>query len=403
MTVYHVDRVARDLYVLRVDDRSTKYFEGLWEIPEGITYNSYVLTLPDKVVLFDGWKRDYAEEFLEALKEIVDINDIDIIVVHHMEPDHTGSLTVLLSKMNKQPMIYGHPMARSMLSSFYGLNNIKFVPTRDKMRIDLGDERILFIHTPWLHWPETIVTFLEERGVLLTCDVFGGYSIPRKLFDTELSEDEIRKYLIYARKYMVTVIGSYRSHVIPAIKKLNELGIKPSIIAPAHGLVWKQNLNAIINAYKDFAQNKYDEHKITIIYTSMYGFVEEIIDTIKDSLEKHGYTIKTYRFTDKERPMISEILTDVDTSKAVIIGISNYEASIHPHIENTLSILIKKIKARKPTLIITVYGWGDAAKALVKKKLENTPLSPINTISVKAGSKPQQNIIEGFLGRIISA
>ena len=135
----------------------------------------------------------------------------------------------------------------------------------------------------------------------------------------------------------------------------------------------------------------------------MYGFVEEIIDTIKDSLEKHGFTIKTHRFTGKERPMISEILTDVDTSKAVIIGISNYEASIHPRIESVLNILIKKIKARKPTLIITVYGWGDAAKALVKKKLENTPLSPINTISVKAGSKLQQNIIEEFLGKIISA
>ncbi len=400
MALYRIAKITKDFYVLRLDDTDTKYFEGIWEIPEGITYNSYLLTLPDKTVLFDGWKKDYSEEFIEAIKNIVDINDIDVIVLHHMEPDHTGSIPALLSKMNKQPTIYAHPMARSMLISFYGLKTQRVTVVKDKDTLDLGDEKITFIHTPWLHWPETMISYLEMHHALITCDVFGSYSVPKGIFDDELNEESIKEYLRYARKYMVTVIGYYRNHVIPALNKINALGIKPSLIAPGHGLIWRKNPGKIIEAYRAFAESRYDDNKITMIYTSMYGFVEKTMEKIKDYLENNGYKVAEHKFTDKDKPLVSEILLDADTSKALVVGISNYEASLHPHMDNILNILAKKIKASKPVLLVTVYGWGDAAKTLAKKKLENTPLNPVEYISLRAGAIPDTEIIKNFLEKI---
>ena len=400
MASYRVAKIMEDLYVLRLDDVQTKFFEGIWEIPEGITYNSYLLTLPGKTILFDGWKKDYSDDFIEAIKSIVDIDDIDIVVLHHMEPDHTGSVPVLLSKMRRQPTIYVHPMARSMLASFYGLKSSKIMPVKDKDVLDLGDEKITFIHTPWLHWPETMISYLEKHRTLITCDVFGSYSVPKGIFDDELGEKDIQEYLYYARKYMVTVIGYYRNHIVPALNKIGTLGIKPSLIAPGHGLIWRKNLDRIIEAYKDFAEGRYDSSKITMIYTSMYGFVEKAMGKIKDYLEDNGYKVIVHKYTDKDRPSISEILVDADTSKALVIGISNYEASLHPHMDHVLNILAKKIKSLKPVLLVTVYGWGDAAKTLAKKKLENTALNPVEYISLKAGTDPEIEIIKDFLEKI---
>ncbi len=400
MPSYCVEKITKDLYILRIDDNDTKFFEGIWEIPEGITYNAYLLALPDKKILFDGWKRDYSDLFLEAIQQIVDPRDIDYIVVHHMEPDHTGTLPVLI-KENSKARIISHPMSRQMISSFYGLSDLNFIPTKDNMTIKLDDEELMFIHTPWLHWPETMVTYLRMRKTLLTCDVFGGYSVPAGITDVDLNKEEVLNYLSYARKYMVTVIGSYREHVKPAINKIKKSNLEVKIIAPGHGLVWLKNPSKIINAYLDFAENKSTDKKVTIIYTSMYGFVENIVRKIRDYLVGKGLTVAVHQFTDKESSLISDLLYDVDTSGFIILGISNYEAGIHPKISSVLDVLKKKIKGEKQVLIVTVYGWGDAAKTLVKKELEGSSLKPIGFVSLRAGNNIQLKQLDDLIRKYI--
>ena len=245
-----------------------------------------------------------------------------------------------------------------------------------------------------------MISYLKKYNTLITCDVFGGYSIPRGFFDDELDERSIQEYLYYARKYMVTVIGNYRNHIIPALNKIASLGIKPSVIAPGHGLIWRKHPEKIIKAYKDFAENKYDDKKITMIYTSMYGFTDRVMNQINKYLVENKYFVTIHKFTDKDKPFISEILVDADTSKALVIGISNYEASIHPHMEHVLDILVKKIKAPKPVLVVTIYGWGDAAKTLAEKKLEKTPLNPVGYISLRAGMSMEYEQVKNFLETI---
>ncbi|MEM3980403.1 MAG: FprA family A-type flavoprotein, partial [Ignisphaera sp.] len=124
MPKIHIDKVVENLYILRVDDDEVKYFEALWSIPEGITYNSYILITNEGVVLFDSWKHTYADLFIEALHKVVDLKDIKYVVIHHMEQDHSGSLPKLLELVDRNVTVLGHPIVKDMLSSFYGIKPV---------------------------------------------------------------------------------------------------------------------------------------------------------------------------------------------------------------------------------------------------------------------------------------
>jgi len=222
LVMYHVAKVTEDLYVLRVDDRYTKYFEALWEIPEGITYNAYLLKTDEGDVLFDAWKRQFSSHLMEALERVTSPDRLKYVVVHHMEPDHTGSLEDVL-RWAPNAKVLGHPLAGRMMNA-YPKAKERFKPVKDGEVLEVGGKKLRFVHTPWLHWPETMMTWLEEEGVLLTCDAFGGYGIPLSLFDDQCVklEEMIREM----RKYVVTVIGHYREWIDRNIAKLEKLGIK---------------------------------------------------------------------------------------------------------------------------------------------------------------------------------
>jgi flavorubredoxin len=165
-----IKEVTDDLFLIRVDDRRVKYFEALWEIPEGITYNAYLLRLGSGSVVFDGVKAEYSDGFIEALTSLVNPKSIRYVVVNHAEPDHTGSIKKLMELTGGKAVVLGHPMVASLLNSLYGIRPA-FKAVKDGEALDLGDETLKFIHTPWLHWPETMVTYFGEEisSNLLRC------------------------------------------------------------------------------------------------------------------------------------------------------------------------------------------------------------------------------------------
>ena len=227
-----IKEISRNLYILRTEDYETRFFEALWEIPEGITYNAYLLLTEEGAVLLDLWKKSFSKKLIETLKCIIDLKDIKYVIIHHAEPDHTGSLPELL-KHNDKVTVIGQPLAKSILENFYRIN-LRFKPVKDREELRIREKTLKIIHTPWLHWPETIMTFLEEENILFSCDAFGGYSVPSSVFDE--NDEVIAKYIPYVRKYFATVIGHYRNFVIKNVEKISNLNIR--IIAPAHGLVW---------------------------------------------------------------------------------------------------------------------------------------------------------------------
>ncbi len=371
---------------MRLDDNETKYFEALWYIPEGVTYNSYVLTTDEGAVLFDTWKATYADLFVETLRKVIDLRDLRYIVIHHMEPDHSGALPKLLNKCSHKPTLVGHPLVKNMLSSFYGVE-APFRAVRDLDTLALGNMNLRFIYIPWLHWPETIATYIENLRALLTCDAFGGFGILPALYDDEYSI--VEKYLPMVRKYVATIVGHYCDHITKNIEKIRKIGIEISIVAPSHGLVWRRRPYAIIDYYAKLAKAEPAGRKVVVIYSSMYGFVEQIISIILEELSKRGFTVRIFAFRDRERAEMSDVISEAIDAYAIIIGASTYENELFPEIEHVLRLLARKINAEKPLLVFSVYGWGSVAERRVKSLLEGSKFKLVDTISVRG--KPQED------------
>ena len=362
-----------------MDDDQVRYFEALWKIEEGITYNAYLLMGSDDVILFDTWKRDYASDLLELLRSLIDPRDITHVIVHHMEPDHSGSLAEVLRENGFRAEVHGHPLAGNMLKSFYGIE-AKFKPVRDGDELELKDLDLRFLHTPWLHWPETIMSYLEDQKILFSGDAFGGFSIPSKLFDDE--EEIVSKYLPSVRRYVSTIIGSYRGHILRNVRKIEDQGIKIRLIAPAHGLIWRKNPKRIIDYYVKVARGVPEEGKVLIVYASMYGSCEEAARIVADELRKNSKNPVVHQFTDVDQASVSWVIGDAADSESMIIISPTYENGVFPTIAHVIDLISRKIPP-KPILVISSYGWAPAAAKLISETLSRTGFEIVDMIDFR--------------------
>lgn len=380
-----------EIYVLRVDDGKIRYFEAVWEIPEGITYNAYLLKLPKATVLVDGWKSDYSEEFLKTLSKLVDPAEITHVIVHHTEPDHSGTLPKVLEANGYRAKILCSAFAKRLLENFYDITeNVNVVS--DGERVNVSGKTFRFLMVPWLHWPDTMVTYLEEDGVLLGCDVGGGYSIPNALDDS--SDSVVREYLPFVTKYVVTVIGHYRKYILENLEKLKSLPIKA--ILPGHGLVWRRSPEILLRHYLEVAHGKVEEGKVLVLYDSMYGFVEKLMDEVLKRLDGFGMRPVVFKFSDSERSFVSDVLSHVPSSQALIFGVSTYEAHLHPVVEHVVRLIAEKASYEKPVLVFSVHGWAGVAEKVMGEILGKTHLKVVEFVEVRGGKTEEAKISEAI-------
>ncbi|NJE07425.1 FprA family A-type flavoprotein [Thermococcus sp. M39] len=387
-----------ELYLLRVDDDQIRYFEATWEISEGITYNAYLLKLDGAVVLFDGWKKNYAKEFIEALSKLVDPKEITHIIVHHTEPDHSGALPEVLELNGYKAQLIGTSFAKRLLEAFYGPKVVEnFHAVKDGEEMKIGGKTFRFITVPWLHWPDTMITYIVENGLMFSCDAGGGYSIPEAIDDS--NEEVVQKYLPYVTKYIVTVIGHYHKYIVQNLEKIKKLGIleETKMILPGHGLIWRKNPKRIFEYYEAVGAGIPKKGKILVIYDSMYGFVERAVEIALDELKRHGYNPVVYKFTDKEAPAVSDILGEVPDSEALIIGASTYEANIHPRVRYVLYEIVDKANYEKPVLILGAYGWGGVAGREIETMIMRSKFDHVDTIEARGRTtkEDEERIREG--------
>ncbi|MCX8127355.1 MAG: FprA family A-type flavoprotein [Synergistetes bacterium] len=380
-----------EIHLLRIDDDKIKFFEAIWDIPEGITYNAYIMKIKDNIVLFDTWKDTYSREFLDAIKSIVNPEDITHIVVHHTEPDHSGALPALLEANKKKVRIICSSLAKKLLDAFYGIReNIKTV--EDGEEIELGNNRLKFIYVPWLHWPDTIITYLPDKGIIFGCDVGGGYSIPDNIDDA--NEANIEKYLKHVTKYIVTVIGHYKKYIPENFEKLEGMGVLNNLkaILPGHGLIWMKEPMKLLEHYAKVAKGDPQKEKALVIYDSMYGFVEKGITIAIDELKKSGTKPLVYGFTDTNSPALSEILKEIPDSKFIIFGFSTYEASLHPIAKYLIYEILDKANYEKPVLALGNFGWAGALKRELQKLLKDSDLKLVDIIEINGKTKEEDEL-----------
>ncbi|ADG90833.1 beta-lactamase domain protein [Thermosphaera aggregans DSM 11486] len=383
-TVY--SRVGDNLYMLQYRDYETKYFEGLWHIPEGVTYNSFILETREGLVVFDTWKRSLRGLFIEEFSKHFDVRDVKYLVVHHMEPDHSGSIPYLLAS-NPEVTVLGHVLSKGMIESFYQVKP-RFQPVKDGEVLQLGGFRLRFLHTPWLHWPETIMTYVEEEEALLTCDAFGSYGVPSRIFHDELSVEEKERFSRYMVKYFANIIGHFREWVVKNIEKISQQNLKISAILPAHGVLYRgDSVREVVEKYRSLGAGETVPGKTVIAYTSMYGFVSEVVDDAVSLLDKYGIKPLVYGFTDRERADFSELVADAYQAENLIIATATYEARTFPLMKEVVELIIEKTPVNKNVLVIALYGWGGKAGAELEELLTKNGFRKREVIEFRAGQR----------------
>jgi len=349
------------IYWIGVNDHTTDLFEGLWPITqEGVSYNSYLL-LDEKKVIIDLAKSLKVDEYLGRLEELTDIATIDYIVLNHLEPDHTGILKILF-RMAEKAIIFCSPQAKEMVSAFYNIHD-RIQVVKDGEELSLGEKKIRFYLTPMVHWPETMMTYEVNTQILFSCDAFGGYgALQGAIFDDECSDFEF--YKRESLRYYANIVAKFSPMVLRAIDKLSSLEV--SIIAPSHGLIWRQRPSLIVDLYRTWANSVQNggEKRVTVVYGSMYGNTEAMMDALAQGVASSGISVEIF---DVRRNHCSYILPALLMSKGVVVGAPTYENALFPYMVNLLDLALRKELKHKKVLYFGSFGWSGGAKREFEK------------------------------------
>lgn len=353
-------KVTDNTYMMSVNLENI-LFEGLWEIPNGVSINSYVIK-GEKTAIIDGVQasEESEESFYKSLEELqVDPKKVDYLIINHMEPDHSGWLE-RFQEINPDVEIVCGQKSAELLDAFFDIkDNIRIVGDGDSL--DLGNGHILdFVEIPNVHWPDTIATYDRKTATLFSCDAFGSFgSLNKGYFDDQLEEEDLEFYENEAVRYYANIVASFSNPVKKAIEKAAGLDIK--IIAPGHGIVWRENPTRIIEDYLRYAdyQSGPAKEEITVIWGSMYGMTEKAVDFIAEILEKEDIKVNVHRIPQTDG---GTILASAWNSTGIILAMPTYEYKMFTPMAEILEKLGKKRVFNRLAFRTGSYGWSGGAQ-----------------------------------------
>ena len=350
-----IREIIKNLYYVGVNDNTKQLFENLWPLPYGVSYNAYLIK--DKSnVLIDTVEYPFNQEFFTQIGEVIGDEKIDYVVVNHMEPDHSSSLLQLIEKY-PDIKIVGNKKTIDMLNGFYGItNNIYEVKDGDK--IEIGERTLSFHLTPMVHWPETMMTYVEGEGILFSGDAFGAFgSLRNGIMDVDadmiLVTDEMYRY--YSN-----IVGKYGGPVEKAIEKLSSLPI--NYICSTHGPVWHEKIGYVVENYLKMARYE-SEEGVVIAYGTMYGHTAEVAKNIYDALIEEG--VKNVVLHNLSEVDASFVLRDVFKYNTIILGSPTYNSELFPKVADLTVKLEGRMIKNKTFACFGSYSWaGQAVKRL---------------------------------------
>jgi len=342
--------ISPNIFYVGVDDRKTQFFEGIWYIPDGISYNAYLIKDQKTALIEGGTRIDFARSFFNNISSVTDPSNIDYVIINHMEPDHTGTVP-LLYKFAPDAKFVTTNLGKTMLANFYGITEAdRIIVVKENDEINLGKMKLRFHMIPGVHWPETMVTYEETQKILFSGDAFGSYgALNGLLFDDEANLDF---YLAETRRYFANIVGLFTRPVQNALKKLGNLEIK--MIAPSHGLIWRNNPRKIIEIYDKLSRYE-NENKALLLYGTMYGFTEELANYIARKLISNGVKVIVRNATFVHP---SYVLGDGWDSKVIVFGLPTYDGGAFPPVYYNAYLFAKKQLKNKYFGIFGSSGWS---------------------------------------------
>ena len=358
--------ITNDVYSLRVNHFNRRLFDSLIPLPEGTSYNAYLVKGSEKTALFDTADPEKAAALFDYLK---DETKIDYVISHHAEQDHSGSIPLVLEKYPAAKVVT-NPKCKEFLMTHLHIPADKFIEVKDGETLSLGGHTLEFVYLPWVHWPETMGTYLREEKVLFSCDFFGSHLATSALFSEE--------HVVYEpmKRYFAEIMMPFRSNIKSHLEKLAKYDIR--FIAPSHGPV-HQNPKFIMDIYRDWAVSE-PLNKAVVAYISMHGSTYMLVNRLVSRLQEAGVCVEKLNLDQFDEGRVAMSLVDAAT---IVIGTPTVLAGAHPkavyaaHLANLLRPKAKYVS------VIGSYGWGGRAVETIAGLIPNIKAEVLKPVLVK--------------------
>lgn len=349
-------KISDRISYVGVNDDDKVLFEGLWPIPFGVSYNSYVVA-DEKIALIDTVESGFEEEFIANVRESVGERPVDYLVVNHMEPDHSSLITFMLDQYPDMKIL-ANAKTLPMLKGYHNVPEDRVQIVTEGEAVSLGTCSLRFHMTPMVHWPETMVTWVEEEGTLFSGDAFGTFgSIDENVVD---EEGTFEQYCDEMTRYYACIVGKYGTPVQTALKKLGGLNIKR--ICSTHGPVWEREISTVVALYDKLSRYEV-ERGVCIVYGSMYGNTAAAADALSIELEELGipYAIHDLAGNNSGELGLSGALRDVFRYDTIVVGSPTYNNGIFPPVETFMKALQARLIKGRRFYAFGSYTWAGAS------------------------------------------
>jgi len=360
-------QIKDKIYWLGAIDWERRLFDSLIPLPDGTTYNAYLIEGSEKTALVDTVDPPMANELMAQL---AGVSRIDYLVSHHAEQDHSGTIPAVLNQF-PQAKLVATEKAKGLLMDLFNIPEDAFVTVKDGETLSLGDKTLQFIHTPWVHWPETMVTYLKEDRILFSCDFFGSHIATTDLFVT----DQGRVYEA-AKRYFAEIMMPFRTVIQKNLEKLKEVDIR--LIAPSHGQIHDQP-SWIMEAYSEWVMGA-PKNLAVIPYVSMHGSTKVMVDYLTAALVEKGVRVELFSLPVTDIGKLAMSLVDAAT---VVVGTSTVLAGPHP-LAAYATFLANALRPRVKFLsIIGSYGWGGKTVETLAGMIPNLKVEVLEPVLCK--------------------
>jgi len=382
--------IAKGIYEVGAIDWNIRDFHG-YSTKEGTTYNAYLL-MDEKIALIDTVKREFADELIDNISQIVDPKKIDYVISNHTEMDHSGGLARVMHRIGEDKPLYCSKMGHKNLSKHFP-QKWNYQPVANGGELSLGKRTLTFLETRMLHWPDSMFSYLKEDKILFSSDAFGQHYAGLERFDDQMGDD----LLFHAKKYYANILLLYSPLILKLIKKVQDMGLEIDMICPDHGIIWRKDPAKIIKAYVDWATQK-PKRKALVIYDTMWHSTEKMGNAIVDALGEEGVDAKPMHLRNCHR---SDIITEVLDAGAIIVGSPTLNNGLFPTVADFLTYM----KGLKPLNKIGVafgsYGWSGESVKLINKELEEIKFEIVDP-GVKVQYVPDDKGIEACYRETVS-
>ncbi len=368
-----IQTVKQTVFSVGAKHWDRRLFDELIPLPDGTTYNSYLVEGSEKTALIDSVDPDTLNDLFENLTDH-GVSKIDYIIANHAEQDHSGGIPAVLAKYPESKVVTNEK-CKNMLIDLLDIPENKFLIIEDQEILNLGDKTLQFFLTPWVHWPETMLTYLKEDKILFSCDFLGSHFVSSELF----VKDEVKVYES-AKRYYAEIMMPFRKKIRGYLAKLNDIEI--DMIAPSHGQIYDKP-ELILNAYNDWTSDNV-KNEVVIPYVSMHGSTKQIVEYLTNALIQRNITVKPFNLTVTD---IGELAIKLVDAATIVIGSPTVLGGPHPSIVSAAYLAnVLRPKARFAS-VVGSYGWGGKMVEKIAGMLGNLKVEILSTVMVKGSPK----------------